>query len=195
MSLAAWSFVSKCSETVASRNLFVDRLLAEKPFFHFGYLLKLSCSCTTATKWKTTTVTIKFHFLFFQNWMLIWFFVEERVAKEFVDGCVYDSSCRLLQRTTGKIFWHLKFLTIRVLLLPPQNEVQLLSRFFRYWKMFFLFGFWAEDNFDTEFNESESWTCRLFTAEHTEKFLTSVLFSKTMETDSKHKNRPNSPFG
>ena len=64
-------------------------------FFHFGYLLKLSCFCTAATKLKTTTVTIKFHFLFFQNWMLIWFFIEERVAKEFIDGCVYDSSCRL----------------------------------------------------------------------------------------------------
>ena len=92
----------------------------------------------------------------FSTELLIWFFAEESAVKGFIDGCVYDTSCRLLRRTTGKIFYHFKFLTIRVLLLPPQNEIQLLSRFFRYSKMVCLFGFGAEDSFDTEFNLSES---------------------------------------
>ena len=49
-----------------------------------------------------------------------------------------------------------QFLTIHVLLLPRQNKIQLLSRFFCYSKMVCLFGFWAEESFATEFNKSES---------------------------------------
>ena len=47
-----------------------------------------------------------------------------------------------------------QFLTIHVLQLPRQNEIQLLSRFFCYSKMVCLFGFWAEESFATEFNKS-----------------------------------------
>ena len=44
-----------------------------------------------------------FVFLFFRTELFIWFFVEESVAKGFIDCCVCDSSCRFLRRTTGKI--------------------------------------------------------------------------------------------
>ena len=137
---------------MASRNLFVDSLLAGKLFFIS--VLILSCPCTAATKMENNYYQVSSSV--FSTELLIWFFAEESAVKGFIDGCVYDASCRLLRRTTGKIFYHFKFLTIRVLLLPPQNEIQLLSRFFRYSKMVCLFGFGAEDSFDTEFNLSES---------------------------------------
>ena len=137
---------------MASRNLFVDSLLAGKLFFIS--VLILSCPCTAATKMENNYYQVSSSV--FSTELLIWFFAEESAVKGFIDGCVYVTSCRLLRRTTGKIFYHFKFLTIRVLLLPPQNEIQLLSRFFRYSKMVCLFGFGAEDSFDTEFNLSES---------------------------------------
>ena len=44
---------------------------------------------------------------------------------------------------------------------PPQNKIQLLSRFSCYSKVVCLFNFGAEESFATKFNESESWTWRL----------------------------------
>ena len=40
--------------------------------------------------------------------------------------------------------------------MPPQTEIQLLSRFFCYSKLLCSFGFWIEESFVTGFNESES---------------------------------------
>ena len=45
--------------------------------------------------------------------------------------------------------------------MPPQTEIQLLSRFFCYSKLLCSFGFWIEESFVTGFNESESWRCSL----------------------------------
>ena len=39
-------------------------------------------------------------FCFFKTELLIWFFAEESAVKGFIDGSVYDTSCRLLRRTT-----------------------------------------------------------------------------------------------
>ena len=87
---------------------------------------------------------MKYKFLFsvFQNWIVYWFFFGEIVAKRFINACVCDSSCKLLRWSTGKIVQLFKLWTIRVLLLLPQNEIQLLSTFFCYWKLVCLFGFW-----------------------------------------------------
>ena len=46
----------------------------------------------------------------------------------------------------------LKFLTFRVLLLLPQNKMQLLSRFFSCSKLICSFGFSAKNSFATAFN-------------------------------------------
>ena len=43
------------------------------------------------------------------------YFFQKRVAKGFIDAAfllVCDSSCKLVRRTTEKIFWHFKLLTI-----------------------------------------------------------------------------------
>ena len=113
-----------------------------------------------------------FFFLFFKaEFFNIWFFVEENVLKGFIDDCVcdtYDSYGGL-----RKISKHFTFSIICVLPLPPQNEI--LSRFFCYLKLVCLFGFGVEESFATEFNESESWTSRLFTADYPKSFWPHLL--------------------
>ena len=72
-----------------------------------------------------------------------WVFVEESVRKRFIDGCLCDSSCGILRRTTGKIFLTSQSFSLRVLPRPPKNEIDfvwLLSRFFCYSNLFCLFG-------------------------------------------------------
>ena len=59
----------------------------------------------------------------------------------FVDGSVSDSRAGSYGGLQEKSFSeHLKFLTILVLPLPPQNEIQLLSRFFFYSKLVCICG-------------------------------------------------------
>ena len=62
-----WSLLRRCSETVASRNLFVDSLLAGKHFFIS--VLKLSCPCTAATKMENNYYQVSSSECFF-NWIV-----------------------------------------------------------------------------------------------------------------------------
>ena len=94
--------------------------------YFFSYFFKISCSCTAARKWNPTAV--EFLFLFFKTELFIWFFVEESVAKGFIDGCVCDSSCKLVRRTTKKNILTLQSISLRTgcSSLSPQNEILLL---------------------------------------------------------------------
>ena len=123
---------------MASRNLFVDSLLAGKLFFIS--VLILSCPCTAATKMENNYYQVSSSV--FSTELLIWFFAEESAVKGFIDGCVYVTSCRLLRRTTGKIFYHFKFLTIRVPLLPPQMKYSCYqdSSVIQRWFVYLVFG-------------------------------------------------------
>ena len=129
-----------------SKNLFADRSADNWSLFFISVnFFKISCSCTAARKWNP----VEFLFLFFKTELFIWFFVEESVAKGFIDGCVCDSSCKLLRRTTEKIVFE-----------PGVFPCRHTKKYYCYSKVC-IFGFWVEESFATEFNENESWTYRL----------------------------------
>ena len=63
--------------------------------------------------------------------------------------------CRLLRRTTGKIFQNFNFLTSRDLSLLPQN-IAVIKTLLLFEAGLFFFGFSVEERHATGFNERES---------------------------------------
>ena len=111
-----------------------------------------------------------FVFLFFRTELFIWFFVEESVAKGFIDCCVCDSSCRLLRRTTGKILKHFKVLVFVFFYRRHKMKYSSYQDSFviRSW---FVYSVWVEESVATGFNKSKKCHASFYiTAEYRKSF-------------------------
>ena len=94
-----------------SRNLFADRLadngnlfFISVNFWNYRVLVRILPSQNGIQ-------------LLSSSYFCFWVFVEESAAKGFFNGCLCDSSCGILRRTTGKIFLIFQSFSLRVL--PP----------------------------------------------------------------------------
>ena len=80
----------------------------QQPIRSCGIVLTANQHCGQSLTIETTNLWdyIRYIFQIFKTELLICFFVEGkcRIAKGLIDGCVCNSLCRLLQRTTGEIF-------------------------------------------------------------------------------------------
>ena len=97
-----------------SRNLFADRLANNGSLFFISVNFWNYCVLVWILPSQNGIQLLSsFYFCF-------GVFVKESAARRFIDGCLCDSSCGILQQTTGKIFLTFQSFSLRVL--PPATK-------------------------------------------------------------------------
>jgi len=138
-----------------------DYLPTTEAFFDFSQVLKLSCSCTADTKWNATAVKVDLK----KTDLFICYFANKSVAKGLIAAfvIVHAGSYSALREKSFNISYLWLFVFFHCC-----NEMKYScyqdSSVIRSWfiSLFIWLLGWGKIGFAMGFNESESWTCRLF---------------------------------